>query len=289
MENNNTTENNQLIEVTPEESRLFTVYSQITRDSDVAIMLAEFIGSVDKFNYGLIEANRINDRQGKNRASYTLEQRSLMRYLDDSEFDFNANEKAEELAIYIINILLSDKQELPNKPKFAKGILSYVKSLYCIILSQELYNLLPRLNTPSYVKPYVDNITTKLHNEQETVFYEWLNYVETHESEELADYTRELGYQYWSNKMSPGSLFGSRYKDYIVKIRDYDALRNAFASFRSRCLKVTRNIKEITMIEMFELTKAQFDAAKKRIMNDIQELNSIDNQAITLKLLIYGK
>lgn len=294
MEDNNTKNQSEFesAETIVEEGneKLLTVYDQISQEDDVAVMLAEYIGSITSFGYGLTESNRINDRQGKNRVSFTADQRVLMQYMDDDSYNINTDNQATELAVYILNVILSDKQKLPeNKPRLADSMLSYVKSVYVMLLSQELYGILHKLNTPEYVAHYVDEFIEELKDQQDIIFNEWVEFVESTEGVLLANFTRELGFQWWSMQASSGNLFESRYRKMITKIKDFKTLRDTFVDFRSRYLKVSRTIDKEFVMNVFELTKGQFDSARKKILNDVQSLSEIDDQAVTLKLLVYGQ
>lgn len=269
--------------------RLLETWDQLNVEGDIAVQTAILLSGVHYFGYALTESNRVNGRQGKSRVTFTNEQRKLMEHALDENVDTFIDKKLNDLFFYIVSTYLIDKQTLPeSKPKKALGIEGRVKSLMIMLFATNQYDIIPKLQVPYYVQPQVDKVFKKIYQEQDEVLDLWIQYLEQHESQELADHVRDLGDSFWGSEyMTSGAIWTTKFKGMIHLFKNLAETYDAYLKFRTSYIKVTRSIPRNELFGIFDLTDDKYDKFRKTVLNDFQQLFTEDENALAIQKLIY--
>jgi hypothetical protein len=270
--------------------RLLRLYDEIGLQEDPAMALTLLLSGVHHYGHAMMLSNQVNDRQGKNRVTFTTNQYKLLEYIDDDNVDVVKDTRARDLLIFAIDMYLSDKQELPTKQSEAKLLLNNVKSLYMILMCQGLFDIIVMIkNTPDYVKDTVTNALKMIEQERKDILNEWLEFLKRTESTEVYEIAENLGESIWSNLTSAvGAVFKTVFKPVLDKFNDMNGARMAYIDFRDRFKKVTINFELKKLYERFDVTKSEFQNGRTRVINELNILLQNDQDINALSLLIYG-
>jgi len=273
----------QLIETGITVDRLLSAYFEIAGEDSIPYMLAYLLSTAhDSMGTALNYANMVNDLQGKNRVTASnLDDTFRNTALED--YSYSQTDMVVDLYVEALNLYLEDKQQLPTKTRQADYQLNLLKALFIILISNGQYILVSKLNIPDYMEIYIETANKYLDDLADELYEDFISYVEQAESQEVADYFRELGGKIWGSVASNArDIFNSIINPILDQVKNWTELRNRWLNLREEYFKVTRSIKQNKLFGSFEISKTTFDKYKLIVIEELGEL--LDNVSDSLNL-----
>lgn len=268
--------------------RFLSCYRLIEGETDVAEMMTDLLFAANEYSHAQVLSNELNGRQGKNRKVYDGDKRALMNYSFEEDVDMFIDKQLDDLLVNSLNMYLADKQELPTSPKFAAGIENRVKALLIMLFGTGQLGIIPRLNVPTYVLPYVKKATDKIFDTKEDALEGWIMYLEDSGNEKLAEIVRSIGNEFWgSDTVNAQDVFQRHFQNYLKDIKDYEKTYQMYLYYRNEYMKLTRRVTMNRLYETFDMTSNQFDKGKKAFINEFPQMFSEDETANLILKVIY--
>jgi len=285
------TETSPLIDITLNEGneRLLEVYQQIDFVDDPALMLANLLTGMHKFSWSLNESNAINGRQSKNRVTIQSTNRQLMKYFNEENVDDFIDEQTNKLFNYVISTYLLDKYTLSGGNQEIERKRNRAKTLYIMLFTTQSYYAINSVKAPEYLVDSINKVFDYLMDEQDSIYTEFIEYLESHESPEVLEVASSIGQELWgSDTKKATQTFSQYFRDVLTKFYDYDNTYKTWLLFRSRYLGVTSNITASSLCEFFDITYNTVRHQKDAILNEITEIFSENESALAIQRLIFG-
>jgi len=272
-------------------SRLNEVYDQIDLAEDPAEMTALMVALTEEYGYGLRQANIVNDRQGKNRITVTRNTYRVNEYSMDTEVDMYRQQQIDEMVITLLNMYLSNKQQLPtNLPKKATGILNRVKALYVNLFNTNNYHLIRKLNTPSFMKDYISKVFKLIKESQEDAFTGFIEFLESNDESVAAELTRSIGYKVWGSiTTDTNDAFGSVFNPILDKLNNRFAVEKAYGEFRAIFRHSNRAIPIGEIRDIFEFSKNSYDTARKNVFSELSDIAADEGNLKIINSILYER
>lgn len=269
--------------------KLLEIYDSIISTDDITYKTAAFLTVDNYYTYGLRISNEINGRQGKNRATIDYRTSQLMRYSLEDDVDIILDAKMNQLVIDIINTYLSDKQELPvNKPKTAQGMLSRVKALLIMLISNNNYGIIPSINIPRYVLKSTSELFESIQEIKNEILNLWIQWLIEHGNEEMAEITRRKGNDFWGSEgLKANVVWENNYGQIRDKIKNEKEAYNAFKNFRLQYRKTTKNMLPSRIYDIFNITPDAYNRAKLNVITELGQLFPEDQFKNALNSIIF--
>lgn len=288
---NSVDESQDNIQPTDAEKRLFGIYNQISGSNDPGEMLAVIMTTTEEFTYGLLKANEVNGRQGKNR--YTVTHGTYQ--TNNNSLDLDVNEYVQkrftDTITTVLNSWLQDKQELPtNKPKLANGILSKVKSLYLMLFFTNNYDIIETLTTPPYLRKTIKKVFNTIHELGVDAFDRFMTKLEDLGEYGLIESLSSVGDQIWGTPQTK-SIAAFRYyvMNHFTTLINHDnesVIYEYYLAERAQWKKSGKAGNVSELYDMFELSRDQYNSGKRSLYNELTELMSGENQVMILNSLL---
>lgn len=262
-------------------------YELVKNNEELADIMTGYLYTVHEFSYAQIESNKVNNRQGKNRRTYTGDIRGLAAYMVEDDVDYIVDKQLDDLLINSLNVYLSDKHSLPESDRMASGVMNRVKAMIIMLFGTGQYDVIPRLNLPKYVKPYVKLAFEKIDENKEDALDDWIDYLETSGNEKLAEVVRSKGIEFWgSDTVNAQDIFSRNFQSYLKQIKDYDKTYQMYLHYRGQHMKMTRRVTMNKLYETFDMTEAQFDRGKRNFISELPHIfNENESSNLILKLI----
>lgn len=276
---------------TDEEKRLFDIYNQINRSKDPGEMLAVIMTTTEMFSYGLLQANTVNDRQGKNR--YTVTHGTYQ--INNNSLDLDVNEYVQKrftnTITIVLNSWLQDKQELPsNKPKLAAGMESKVKSLYLMLFFTNNYEIIENLTTPPYIKKVLKTAFKTMHELAIDAFDRFMDQLEELGEYGLIESLSSVGDQIWG---TPATKSVAAFRYYVMSHfttlinHDNEAkIYEIYLAERAQWKKSGKAGNVGELYDIFKMTKDQYSTGKRTLYNELTNLMNGEDQVMVLNSLL---
>jgi hypothetical protein len=288
--------------------RLNEIYVQIAESDDIAYKTASFLTHSNYYSYALRQSNIINGRQGRTRLTVTADTSRLMGYSLETDVNDILDKQLTELLVGILNVYLSDKQELPseNKGRERSKIMGRVKALMIMLTSTNQYGIIPLLNIPPWILSRVGDLFDVIQRMQESALDNFIKWLLEHENPEMAEIVKATGNSFWGSEGIKANVIYDRYfgeldkngkiRRPVEKVTDpntgevteiiHDPYQ-AYLQFRAEYRKSTKNILPIKLYDIFDITPDAYNNMRENVYNEIRELFPEDENTQVIKRLIF--
>lgn len=274
----------------PGNERLLEVWDQLNSTSDVPVLTAILLSGVHYYSHAITQSNVLNGLQGRNRATFHNEQKSLMNLSLEDNTDLVIDKQLNDLFIYICSTYISERMVLPvNKPKIANGMKLDVYSFIIMLFATGQYGVLSQIEIPDYAKKPIGEVFEFITDSQDKILDTWIEYLEGHESQELADLVRSMGRSFWGSEYSTAqNTFLTKFQNRLHKFKDYQGTYDAYLKFRESYIKVSRNIARNGLIGYFGMSNDQYNWHHNNVINELNNTFVEDESSLAIQKLIYG-
>lgn len=272
--------------------RLNEIYVQIAESDDIAYKTASFLTHSNYYSYALRQSNIINGRQGRTRLTVTADTSRLMGYSLETDVNDILDKQLTELLVGILNVYLSDKQELPseNKGRERSKVMGRVKALMIMLTSTNQYGIIPLLNIPPWILSRVGDLFDVIQRMQESALDNFIKWLLEHENPEMAEIVKATGNSFWGSEGIKANVIYERYFGELEKngkINHPEEAYQAYLQFRSEYRKSTKNILPSKLYDIFDITPDAYNNMRENVYNEIRELFPEDENAQVIKRLIF--
>lgn len=268
--------------------RFLRSIQSVEKDNNIFEALIDFLASGQPYMVATNIAREVNHKQGKLRFNMTTEKRELMK---ESEEDINVflNNRLDKLFFEMVNQFIITHPVLDNMSKrnMTKQI-DMVKVLYIMLLSNGQFDVVMKLSTPEFIKPYLEKALKHIDTVAETIVDDWYNYLKENESEEMAEKAKTIGIDFFSGSKAIDT-FDKYFRNYITMMKNYEGTYDKFMDLRKQYQSITTDLSAKSLFKFFDISDDTFfDKRNKYLIPEFQAMFTGEDYQEPLRLLIFG-
>lgn len=260
----------------------------INKDDNIFESLIDLLASGQPYMVAMNISREVNHMQGKLRFNMTSEKRELMR---DSEGNYQEylNNKLDETFLQMVNTFIITHPILPNMKKSnEKRIIDMIKILYIMLLSNEQFDIIAKLDTPEYIKPCLSEALKFIDSTAESIVDEWYEYLLENENEEIAEKARTIGIDFFNGSKAIDS-FDKYFRPYINILKNYGQTYDKYLELRQKYQSITSNLSAKSLYKYFDISDDTFITKRnKYLIPAFQSMFTEEEYVEPIKLLIFG-
>jgi len=269
--------------------KLVYSYKTLAEMTDLTDLLTTTLFASNEYNYSVIKANELTNRQGKNRRIYDHTLRPSETYELNTDLDYFEDKDLSELMILSLNEYMKDKHVLPTNERMANGIMNRVKALVIMLFNTNQYGIIPNLDLPVYMEKYVINAFKLLQEIQDETIDGWISYLNDSGNHKMSEITQSIGSEFWGlDTIKANSLYGRYFHSILTEIKDPGKTYNMFLYYRNEYFKTSKRTALNRLYDVFDITADAFNNAKRSFINEFPKSVTSDETLTLLYKLIYG-